>query len=106
MALPVDAWRLDVVSAGLQKCLAGPPGSAPLTLNERAENRIVRRRHVEAGLKRAGEKEGKGPIIRSNYFDLAMIMDFSSEQALHHHTEAAHILFAAPESGPTLGEEG
>ena len=49
MDLPADAWQLDVVSAGLQKCLGGPPGSAPLTLNERAEKRIVRRRHTEAG---------------------------------------------------------
>src|SRR5207237_5223263 len=47
MELPVDAWQLDVVSAGLQKCLGGPSGSAPLTLNERAEKRIVRRRHIE-----------------------------------------------------------
>src|SRR6185295_7222888 len=47
MDLPTDAWQLDVVSAGLQKCLAGPSGSAPLTLNERAEERITRRRHVE-----------------------------------------------------------
>ncbi len=106
MDLPVDAWRLDVVSAGLQKCLAGPPGSAPLTLNERAENRIVRRRHVEAGLKRADEKEGKGPIIRSNYFDLAMIMDYWSEQALNHHTEATSMLYAAHECGRILVEEG
>src|SRR5438270_3915149 len=48
MDLPCDAWQLDVVSVGLQKCLAGPSGSAPLTLNERAEKRIMRRRHVEA----------------------------------------------------------
>src|SRR4026207_2305187 len=31
MDLPTDAWQIDVVSAGLQKCLAGPSGSAPLT---------------------------------------------------------------------------
>src|SRR5256714_1867737 len=85
MDLPVDAWQLDIVSAGLQKCLAGPSGSAPLTLNERAEKRIVRRRHIEAGLKKPDEKDGEGPIIRSNYFDLAMIMDYWSDQALNHH---------------------
>ena len=42
MDLPVDAWKLDVVSAGLQKCLGGPSGSAPLTLNDRVETRAVR----------------------------------------------------------------
>ena len=31
MDLPVDAWKIDAVTAGLQKCLAGPPGVAPIT---------------------------------------------------------------------------
>jgi (S)-ureidoglycine-glyoxylate aminotransferase len=106
MDLPVDGWDLDVVSAGLQKCLGGPSGSAPLTLNERAEKRIVRRRHIEQGLKRPGEKDGAGPIIRSNYFDLAMIMDYWSEQALNHHTEATSMLYAAHECGRILLAEG
>ena len=106
MNLPVDAWQLDIVSAGLQKCLAGPSGSAPVTLNERAEKRIVGRRHIEQGLKRAGESDSAGPIIRSNYFDLAMIMDYWSEQALNHHTEATSMLYAAHECGRILLEEG
>ena len=29
MDLSTDAWQLDAVSAGLQKCLSGPPGAAP-----------------------------------------------------------------------------
>src|SRR3954470_7888632 len=73
MDLPTDAWQLDVVSAGLQKCLAGPSGSAPLTLNERAEKRILRRRHTEQGLRTVDSVEGEGPVIRTNYLDLAMI---------------------------------
>src|SRR5439155_15284560 len=104
--LPVDAWQLDVVSAGLQKCLAGPSGSAPLTLNERAEKRIVRRRHIEAGLKKPDEKDGEGPIIRSNYFDLAMIIDYWSDKALNHHTEATTMLYAARECARILLQEG
>ena len=104
--LPVDAWQLDVVSAGLQKCLGGPPGSAPLTLNERAEKVITRRKHVEAGLKTPSTVEGDGPIIRSNYFDLAMIMDYWSDQALNHHTEATTMLYAARECARVLLGEG
>jgi (S)-ureidoglycine-glyoxylate aminotransferase len=106
MDVATDAWQLDVVSAGLQKCLAGPSGSAPLTLNERAEKRIVRRRHIEEGLKRQGEKDGAGPIIRTNYFDLAMIMDYWSERALNHHTEATTMLYAARECARILLKEG
>jgi (S)-ureidoglycine-glyoxylate aminotransferase len=106
MDLPTDAWRLDVVSAGLQKCLGGPSGSAPLTLNDRAEKRIVRRRHTEEGLKKKGEKDGEGPIIRTNYFDLAMIMDYWSDKALNHHTEATSMLYAARECGRILLGEG
>src|SRR5438067_3518468 len=106
MDLPVDAWQLDLVSAGLQKCLAGPSGSAPLTLNERAEKRIVQRRHIEQGLKRPGETDGAGPIIRSNYFDLAMIIDYWSDKALNHHTEATSMLYAAHECGRILLAEG
>jgi (S)-ureidoglycine-glyoxylate aminotransferase len=106
MDLPTDAWQLDVVSAGLQKCLGGPSGSAPLTLNARAEKVIVRRRHTEAGLKKKGEKDGEGPIIRTNYFDLAMIMDYWSDQGLNHHTEATSMLYAARECGRILLKEG
>jgi (S)-ureidoglycine-glyoxylate aminotransferase len=104
--LPTDAWQLDVVSAGLQKCLGGPSGSAPLTLNDRAEKRIARRRHTEEGLKKKGEKDGEGPIIRTNYFDLAMIMDYWSDKALNHHTEATSMLYAARECGRILLGEG
>lgn len=106
MDVPVDSWKLDVVSGGLQKCMAGPSGSAPLTLNERAEKAIVRRRHVEEGLKKKGEKDGAGPIIRTNYFDLAMIMDYWSDQALNHHTEATTMLYAARECARILLGEG
>src|SRR5688572_29687221 len=106
MDLPVDTWQLDVVSAGLQKCLGGPSGSAPLTLNERAEKRIVRRRHTEQGLRTAGEPQGDGPIIRTNYFDLAMVMDYWSDKALNHHTEATSMLYAARECARILLQEG
>src|SRR5262245_5355958 len=105
MDLPTDAWQLDVVSAGLQKCLGGPPGSAPLTLNERAEKRIARRKHTEEGLKTAGQKDGPGPIIQSNYFDLAMIMDYWSDKALNHHTEATTMLYAARECARIVLQE-
>src|SRR5262249_12272357 len=106
MDVATDAWQLDVVSAGLQKCMAGPSGSAPLTLNERAEKGIVRRRHIEGGLKKKDGKGGDGPIIRSNYFALATTLDYWSDRALNHHTEATPMLYAARECARILLGEG
>jgi (S)-ureidoglycine---glyoxylate transaminase len=97
MDFPVDAWKIDAASAGLQKCLSGPPGSAPLTLNGRVERTIGRRKHVEAGIRPAGVAPPAGPRIRSNYFDLPMLMDYWGEVRLNHHTEAASMLYAARE---------
>lgn len=104
--LPVDRWHLDVVTAGLQKCLGGPSGSAPLTLNERAEKKIANRKHTEQGLRTPDQKDGAGPVIQSNYLDLAMIMDYWSDKALNHHTEATSMLYAARECARVVLQEG
>ena len=101
-----DGWKVDIVAAGLQKCLSGPPGIAPVTFNERVVEILNHRRHVEAGIKPPDLVEGNGPIIQSNYFDLAMIMDYWSPKALNHHTEAASMLYAARECARAVLEEG
>lgn len=101
-----DAWQIDIASAGLQKCLSGPPGSAPITFNERAAAVFTSRRHFEQGIRPAGAVEGNGPIIQSNYFDLAMLMDYWGPKRLNHHTEAASMLYAARECARVVLEEG
>ncbi|NHA67106.1 pyridoxal-phosphate-dependent aminotransferase family protein [Phycicoccus flavus] len=100
-----DAWGVDVVTAGLQKCLAGPSGSAPVTLSPRAVDVVQGRRHVEAGLRTDGD-EGRGRRIASNYFDLAMVMDYWGPRRLNHHTEATTMLYGAHECARILLEEG
>lgn len=105
-ALPVDDWGLDMVSIGLQKCLSGPPGSAPITFSDEVAERIRHRKHTEAGIRPANVVDGSGPIIQSNYFDLAMLMDYWSPLRLNHHTEAATMLYAARECARILLEEG
>ncbi len=104
--LRTDDWQLDVVTSGLQKCLAGPSGSAPITIGPRAETAIYRRRHVEQGIASPTDVNGPGVRIRSNYFDLAMIMDYWSEKRLNHHTEATTMLYGARECARILVEEG
>ncbi|MEZ5849195.1 MAG: alanine--glyoxylate aminotransferase family protein [Hyphomicrobiaceae bacterium] len=101
-----DAWCIDVASAGLQKCLSGPPGIAPITIGPRAEQVVVARKHYEAGIKPAGAVDGNGPIIQSNYFDLAMLMDYWGPRRLNHHTEAASMLYAARECARVVLGEG
>lgn len=101
-----DEWKISVVSAGLQKCLCGPSGIAPITINPLATETIRSRHHVEAGIRTSAHKDSEGEIIRSNYFDLAMIMDYWGEERLNHHTEATSMLFGARECGRILLEEG
>lgn len=106
MDLPVDAWQIDAVSAGLQKCLGGPSGSGPITVNDRIERVVTWRRHTERGIRTDSDRQGEGSIIRSNYFDLAMLMDYWSERRLNHHTEATTMLYAARECARILLKEG
>lgn len=103
---PVDRWQIDIATAGLQKCLSGPPGSAPITFNERAERAILARKHVEAGIRPPGYVAPNGSRIQSNYFDLAMLMDYWSEARLNHHTESASMLYAARECARIVLQEG
>ena len=104
--LPVDAWAIDAVTAGLQKCLAGPSGAAPITLSDAMAQTIYRRRHIEQGLRPADYVAGLGPRIASNYMDLAMVMDYWSDAGLNHHTEATTMLYGARECARIFVQEG
>ncbi len=50
--------------------------------------------------------EAKGAQIRSNYFDLPMLMDYWSEMRLNHHTEATTMLYGARECFRIALQEG
>ena len=104
--LDVDAWQLDAVTAGLQKCMSGPPGTAPLTINQRVVDVVESRKHIEAGIRPDGFKDADGPRIRSNYFDLPMLMDYWSPRRLNHHTESTSMLYAARECARVVLTEG
>jgi len=106
MEIGADRWGVDIVSGGLQKCLGGPSGSAPITISEAAASHIFARRHVERGIRRDDIADGAGVRIGSNYFDLAMIMDYWSEKRLNHHTEATSMLYAARECARIMLGEG
>ncbi len=105
----MDLWQLDAAGAGLQKCLSGPSGSAPVSLSPRAVDRINARKHVESGIRDASDLSETSETrsrIRSNYFDLAMILDYWGERRLNHHTEATSMMYAALECARILLLEG
>ncbi|WAT01290.1 pyridoxal-phosphate-dependent aminotransferase family protein [Rouxiella chamberiensis] len=105
-ALETDAWGLDAVSAGLQKCLGGPSGSSPVTISPKFEEQIRRRKCVEEGIRTEAHADGDEEMIYSNYFDLGMIMDYWGPERLNHHTEATSMLFGARECARVILEEG
>lgn len=104
--LETDAWGLDAVSAGMQKCLGGPSGTSPITLSPQMEAVIRRRKCVEAGIRTAAHQDGDDEMIYSNYFDLGMIMDYWGPERLNHHTEATTALFGARECARLMLQEG
>lgn len=100
-----DDWGIDIATAGLQKCLGGPSGSAPITISDRAAAVIDGRKHVEEGIRGEGDVS-VGVRIASNYLDLAQIMDYWGPKRLNHHTEATSMLYGARECARLLVDEG
>lgn len=100
-----DAWGLDAVSAGLQKCLGGPSGSSPVTLSERAVEVVRTRAKIEAGIREPGDPDAPD-LVRFNYFDLGMILDYWGPRRLNHHTETTTMLYGARECARIILEEG
>lgn len=100
-----DELGLDAVSAGLQKCLGGPSGSAPVTFSECAVAVIEGRKSIEVGICDAGDPVSADPV-RSNYFDLGMIFDYWGPRRLNHHTEATTMLYGARECARIIVQEG
>ncbi|MNO33007.1 Purine catabolism protein PucG [compost metagenome] len=101
-----DAWMLDAVIGGTQKCLSVPSGMAPVTYNDRAEAKLMKRKQVERGLRTGGHTRSELPVVGSNYFDLGMLQDYWSEQRLNHHTEMTSMLYALREGLRLVLEEG
>jgi len=85
-----DAWGLDACVAGLQKCLGGPSGMAPLTYNERVEAALRRRRGSP----------------RTNYLDLLQLQDYWGPDRLNHHTAPTSMVYALHEALRIVEDEG
>ena len=85
-----DAWNVDVSVSGLQKCLGGPSGMAPLTYNARAEAVLQARRAAPA----------------TNYLDLLQLQAYWGPDRLNHHTAPTSMVYALREALRIVDEEG
>ncbi|MDF2834485.1 MAG: aminotransferase [Paenibacillus sp.] len=109
-----DEWQIDAVMGGTQKCLSVPAGLAPVTYNDRAEAKLLKRKVIERGLltaeEAAGRMNGAMPVpafpIQSNYLDLSQLQDYWGPARLNHHTEATSMLYALREGLRLVLEEG
>ncbi|MFB6303806.1 MAG: alanine--glyoxylate aminotransferase family protein [Haloferacaceae archaeon] len=88
--LRVDEWDVDVAYSAAQKCLSCPPGASPLTLNERAVEKILDR-DAPAG---------------SWYLDLSLLEDYWGEERAYHHTAPITNVYALREALRLAAEEG
>ncbi len=89
----VDEWGADAVYSGTQKCLACPPGLAPVTFSERAIAAVAAR---------------KTPV-RSWFLDLNLILDYwdgDGSGRSYHHTAPVNAIYGLREALVILKEEG
>lgn len=88
--LRVDAWDIDVAYAGAQKCLSCPPGVSPITLSDRAMDRVLTRETP----------------VRSWYLDLSLLEGYWGENRSYHHTAPITNVYALREALRLVAEEG
>jgi alanine-glyoxylate transaminase/serine-glyoxylate transaminase/serine-pyruvate transaminase len=92
IALEVDAWGIDAIYSGSQKCLSCPPGLSPVSFSPRA---------VEAVRAR------KSPV-QSWFLDLSLVMNYWQGEGArsYHHTAPINMLYALHESLLMLAADG
>ncbi len=88
--LEVDAWGIDAVYSGTQKCLGVPPGLAPVSFSERAVERITARTTP----------------AQSWYLDLALLAEYVGTARRYHHTAPISMLYALHAGLGVLLDEG
>jgi len=88
--LRVDEWDVDVAYSGPQKCLSCPPGASPLTLNDRAMDKVLSREEP----------------ARSWYLDLSLLEGYWGDERAYHHTAPITNVYALREALRLVAEEG
>jgi alanine-glyoxylate transaminase/serine-glyoxylate transaminase/serine-pyruvate transaminase len=90
MPLELDAWGVDAAYSGTQKCLSCPPGLSPLTVSERALERVRARRTP----------------VPSWYLDLTLLAGYYGSERVYHHTAPISAIVGLAESLRMIDSEG
>jgi alanine-glyoxylate transaminase/serine-glyoxylate transaminase/serine-pyruvate transaminase len=90
----VDAWGIDAIYSGTQKCLSCPPGLAPVSFGERALARMDNRKTK----------------VQSWYLDVSMLRKYyfggGGGGRVYHHTAPINMTYALREALAMVLEEG
>lgn len=86
----VDELGIDVCYSGSQKCIGAPPGLAPITLSERAMERLRARRTP----------------VQSWYLDISGVEQYWRNERAYHHTAPVSMNYALHEALRLIYEEG
>lgn len=86
----VDAWGIDAIYSGSQKCLSCPPGLAPVSFNDRAVD-VIMNRHSKC---------------QSWYLDMKMLANYWGTDRVYHHTAPINMSYALYEALRIVLEEG
>jgi alanine-glyoxylate transaminase/serine-glyoxylate transaminase/serine-pyruvate transaminase len=90
MPVEVDAWGIDAIYSGTQKCLSCPPGLAPVSFNERAMETIKNRKTK----------------VQSWYLDVSMLASYWGSDRVYHHTAPINMTYGLYEAVSIILEEG
>src|SRR5688572_26046733 len=86
----LDAWEVDAVYSGTQKCLSCPPGLSPVSLSPRA---------LEVATKRKSK-------VQSWYLDVNLLASYWGQERVYHHTAPISMNYALHEALRLVLEEG
>jgi alanine-glyoxylate transaminase/serine-glyoxylate transaminase/serine-pyruvate transaminase len=88
--LRVDEWDIDVAYSGGQKCLSCPPGASPLTLNDRAFDKV----------------RNRSELVRNWYLDIGLLETYWGGDRSYHHTAPITAIYGLREALRLVAEEG
>lgn len=88
--LYLDAWKIDAAYSGAQKCLGCPPGVSPLSLGERALEKL----------------RSRNSKVRSWYLDVSMLEKYWGSERTYHHTAPINMNYGLREALRLIAEEG